>query len=358
MFPFQLLHCDVWTSPIISNSGFKFYLVVMDDFSHFTWTFPLRRKSDVLPTIISFHVFVATQFCCPIVSLQTEKGREFDNHASHSFLPSLGIRLYLTCPYTSQQNGRAERALRTLNESMHTMLFHASALLTFWPDTLATATYLLNRRPCRARSNATPHDLLLGRSPDYSHLHVFGYLCYPNIADTVPHKLAPRSTPCIFLSYPVDTKGYRCYNPTTKRVLTSHHVCFDETVFPFRSMDNAQVTCPPQPAAPDSILVPVVASRRHVPRDVNWAAGSPAGAAAAAPFYADSFTWTRHHAGYTAGHASSGILRTSRGLVCVNTNDGCSLDVYTDNFYFGNRWRCLCCYSPTSGATSHDHQGM
>jgi len=60
-FPFQLLHCDVWTSPIISNSGYKFYLVILDDFSHFVWTFPLRHKSDVLPTIISFHAFVYTQ---------------------------------------------------------------------------------------------------------------------------------------------------------------------------------------------------------------------------------------------------------------------------------------------------------
>jgi hypothetical protein len=55
-FPFQLLHCDVWTSPILSNSGFKFYLVLLDDYSHFAWTFPLRQKSDV-PTLISFHVY-------------------------------------------------------------------------------------------------------------------------------------------------------------------------------------------------------------------------------------------------------------------------------------------------------------
>jgi len=60
--PFDLLHCDVWTSPITSNSGFQFYLVVLDDYSHYVWTFPLRHKSDVLPTLISFHAFVRTQF--------------------------------------------------------------------------------------------------------------------------------------------------------------------------------------------------------------------------------------------------------------------------------------------------------
>jgi len=61
-FPFQLLHCDVWTSPILSNSGYQYYLVILDDYSHYAWTFPLCHKSDVLPTLISFHAFVRTQF--------------------------------------------------------------------------------------------------------------------------------------------------------------------------------------------------------------------------------------------------------------------------------------------------------
>jgi hypothetical protein len=53
-FPFQLLHSDVWTSPIPSNSGFTYYLVILDDYLHFVWTFPLRRKSDVPATLTSF----------------------------------------------------------------------------------------------------------------------------------------------------------------------------------------------------------------------------------------------------------------------------------------------------------------
>jgi hypothetical protein len=122
LFPFQLLHCDVWTSPIISNFGFKFYLVILDVFSHFTWSFPLCHKSDVLPTLIAFHAFVLTQFQRPIMCLQTDNGKEFDNHASRSFFSAQGIFLRLTCPYTLQQNGRTERTLCTLNDSMCTML--------------------------------------------------------------------------------------------------------------------------------------------------------------------------------------------------------------------------------------------
>jgi histone deacetylase 1/2 len=79
----------------------------------------------------------------------------------------------------------------------------------------------------------TPFALLFGVAPDYAHLRVFGCLCYPNIASTAPHKLAPRSVRCVFLGYPLDQKGYRCYNLENKRVIVSRHVYFDETCFPF-----------------------------------------------------------------------------------------------------------------------------
>jgi hypothetical protein len=44
---FDLIHCDLWTSPVVSISGNKYYLVILDDRSHFVWTFPLRVKSDI-----------------------------------------------------------------------------------------------------------------------------------------------------------------------------------------------------------------------------------------------------------------------------------------------------------------------
>jgi hypothetical protein len=51
---FDLIHCNLWTSPIISNSCFQYYLVIVDDYSHYYWTFPLRTKSDVAITLVNF----------------------------------------------------------------------------------------------------------------------------------------------------------------------------------------------------------------------------------------------------------------------------------------------------------------
>jgi hypothetical protein len=53
---FDLIHCDLWTSPILSVSSFKYYLVILDDYSHFLWTFPQRLKSDTFSTLSVFRL--------------------------------------------------------------------------------------------------------------------------------------------------------------------------------------------------------------------------------------------------------------------------------------------------------------
>jgi hypothetical protein len=60
--PFELIHYDVWTSHVVSTSGFKYYLVLLDDFTHLCWTFPLKQKSDVFHSITTFHSYVRTKF--------------------------------------------------------------------------------------------------------------------------------------------------------------------------------------------------------------------------------------------------------------------------------------------------------
>jgi len=77
--PFDLVHCDVWTSPVLSNSGFKYYLVLLDDFSHYCWSFPLRQKSEVHRHIVEFIAYTQTQFGTTPKSFQADNGTEFVN---------------------------------------------------------------------------------------------------------------------------------------------------------------------------------------------------------------------------------------------------------------------------------------
>jgi hypothetical protein len=133
----------------------------------------------------------------------------------HSTLATHDIVFHLLCPYTSAQKCKAELVLRTLNNSVRTLLIHASMPPTYWAEALTVATYLMNRRPSSAINHELSYYRLHDSPPAYAHLRVFGYLCYPNLQATSPHKLAPRSTACVFLGYPSSHKGYRCLDMST-----------------------------------------------------------------------------------------------------------------------------------------------
>jgi hypothetical protein len=130
---------------------------------------------------------------------------------------------------------------------LRTMLIHSAAPTAFWAEALATATHLVNRRPCRATGQVTPFELLFGVPPYYSELRVFACLCYPNLSATAPNKLAPRSVACAFIGYPSDHRGYWCFDLESRHVYTSRHVVFDEQMFPFRRSTST----PPVPPRAD-----------------------------------------------------------------------------------------------------------
>lgn len=102
------------------------------------------------------------------------------------------------------------------------------------------ATYILNILPRKLLSNHSLTQILYNRTPTYNHLRVFGCLCYPLIPSTTIYKLQPRSTPCVFLGYPLNHRGYKCYDLNTKKIILSRHVIFDETQYPF-----AKIHTPP-----------------------------------------------------------------------------------------------------------------
>jgi hypothetical protein len=116
---------------------------------------------------------------------------------------SHGVLFRMSCPYTSAQNGKAGRVIRTTNNIVRSLLFHASVPPTFWVAALNMATHLLNILPTKTLPFSTPHFALFGMQPSYEHLRVFGCSCYPNLSATATHKLAPRSSPlCVPRLFP------------------------------------------------------------------------------------------------------------------------------------------------------------
>ncbi|XP_021306364.1 proline-rich protein 36, partial [Sorghum bicolor] len=219
-----------------------------------------------------------------------DNGREFDNSTSRASFSAKGVTLRMSCPYTSQQNGKAERMIRTVNNVTRTLLIQASMPPTYWADALATATLLLNRLPTKTLHMSTPFFALHGTLPSYHDLRAFGCTCYPNLTATTPHKLAPRSSLCAFLGYSPNHKGYKCLDVATNRVIISRHVVFDETTFPFslrRSLappheldfltndDSSSVSVSPAGTTRAASNVPATTPHQLVPNLDISAPGSP-----------------------------------------------------------------------------------
>lgn len=122
--------------------------------------------------------------------------------------------------------------IRTVNNAIRTLLFQAKMPPSYWPEALHAVVHVLNILPSSAIGAKTPHFLIYGKHPTYDHLRTFRCLAFPNMNHSPAHKLSPRSTPCLFLGYPIHHRGYRCLDLKTNRIIISRHVIFDESTFP------------------------------------------------------------------------------------------------------------------------------
>nr|GEW23704.1 ribonuclease H-like domain-containing protein [Tanacetum cinerariifolium] len=226
---FEIIHSDIWTSPIPSESGIKYYAIFLDHFSHFVWVHPLHKKSDLFDNFVAFRAYVNKQFNVDIKALQCDHDGEYDNTRFHDLFRQNGIQFWFSCPRTSQQNGKSERMLRTINNLIRTLLFQAHIPSSYWVEALNMDAHLLNILPFTAINNKIPFTKLYNQTT-YEHLRVFECLCYPHV--DVLHKLEPRSTPCIFLGYHVNHRGYQCLDLASNKIIILRHVRFDEDVFP------------------------------------------------------------------------------------------------------------------------------
>ncbi|GKD10951.1 ribonuclease H-like domain-containing protein [Tanacetum coccineum] len=180
-FVFDIIHSDLWTSPIPSLSGIKYYAIFLDHFSHYLWVYPLHRKSDLYAKFVEFRLFVNTQFNVDIKSLQCDHEGEFDNTRFHTLFRQHGIQFRFSCPKTSQQNEKSERMLRTINNLVCILLFQAHLPLMYWVEALNMATYLLTMLPSMTIKNEVPFTKLYNKQPTYHDLRIFGCLCYPYV---------------------------------------------------------------------------------------------------------------------------------------------------------------------------------
>ncbi|GJZ86576.1 retrovirus-related pol polyprotein from transposon TNT 1-94 [Tanacetum coccineum] len=190
-----LLHMDLCgPMRVASVNGKKYILVIVDDYSRFTWII----------------------------------GTDLVNQTLREYYEKVGISHETSVARSPQQNGVVERRNRTLIEAARTMLIYAKAPLFLWAEAVATACYTQNRSMIRRRHGKTPYELLHDKPPDLSYLHVFGALCYPTNDSENLGKLQPKADIGIFIGYAPTKKAFWIYNRRTRRIIETIHVDFDE----------------------------------------------------------------------------------------------------------------------------------
>ncbi|GKA13680.1 putative ribonuclease H-like domain-containing protein [Tanacetum coccineum] len=166
---------------VASVNGKKFILVIVDDYSQFTWVKCLRSKDEALYFIIKFLKMIQMRLKTPVRRIRTDNGTEFVNQTLREYYEKADNSHETFISLSPQKNSVVERRNCTLIEAAGTMLIYAKAPLFLWAEAVATACYTQNRSIIRLRHGKTPYELLHDKLLDLSFFHVFDALCYPTI---------------------------------------------------------------------------------------------------------------------------------------------------------------------------------
>nr|GEW78764.1 retrovirus-related Pol polyprotein from transposon TNT 1-94 [Tanacetum cinerariifolium] len=181
-----LLHMDLCgPMRVVSINGKWYVLVIVEEYSRYTWVHFLITKDETPEVIKNFlkKIYVCLQ--APLIIVRTDNGTKFKNHALMEYFDSVGITHETSATKTPQQNGVVERTNRTLVEAARTMLIFSHALLFLWAEAIATA------------------------KPDISYLHVFGALCYPKNDHKDIDRLGAKGDIGFFIGYSANSVAYR-----------------------------------------------------------------------------------------------------------------------------------------------------
>ncbi|KAI5336669.1 hypothetical protein L3X38_015937 [Prunus dulcis] len=227
--PLELVHTDIY-GPMKTDSisGNKYFLLFTDDCTRMSWVYFIRNKSSALECFRKFKAMTELQSGYKIKGLRSDRRGEFLSSEFNNFCAEVGIQRQLTVAYSPQQNGVAERKNRTVVEMAKSMLHEKSIPYEFWAEAVNTAVYLLNRCPTKALNKVTPFEAYTGRKPGIAHLKIFGSPCHVLIPSALRHKLEENSHKCILVGYGLCEKGYRIFDPSSRKIILSRDVHFDE----------------------------------------------------------------------------------------------------------------------------------
>jgi transposase InsO family protein len=249
----ELIHTDVCGPLPATNSGYRYFVTFIDDYSRMTFVYLMQNKSQVLLNIKHLIPRIENVTGRPVSRIRSDNGGEFRNRGINLFCSERGIKQEFTIPYSPEQNGVAERMNRTLMEMVRCMLSQSLLPKSYWGEALLYATTIRNSSMTTNIDKCPPSQTWSGRPCTYSHFHIFGQKVFAHIPNAKRTKLDPKAFEGVFLGLSLDQKGYRVLDVASGKVTNTRSCKF----FPQRAphtvpkLDNNFV-CPPDfPLVPD-----------------------------------------------------------------------------------------------------------
>nr|ABA98045.1 retrotransposon protein, putative, unclassified [Oryza sativa Japonica Group] len=226
--PGQLLHMDTVGPARVQSVGGKWYvLVIVDDFSRYSWVFFMATKDEAFQHFRGLFLRLELEFPGSLKRIRSDNGGEFKNASFEQFCNERGLEHEFSSPRVTQQNGVVERKNRVLVEMARTMLDEYKTPRKFWAEAINTACYISNRVFLRSKLGKTSYELRFGHQPKVSHLRVFGCKCFDLKSGNLD-MFEARSTDGLFLGYLAHTRGYRVLILGTNKIVETCEVSFNE----------------------------------------------------------------------------------------------------------------------------------
>ncbi|CAL8138644.1 unnamed protein product [Prunus armeniaca] len=195
----ELVHVDL-CGPMRNESVARnrYFMLIIDDFTRMIWVYFLRNKSEAFCCFKKFKSMTKLQTGHKVQCIRSDRGGEFLSTEFVEFCEAHGIQRQLTMAYTPQQNGVVERKNRTVIEMAKSIC------------------------PTKALHNITPFEAYSGRKPRIAHLKVFGSLCYVHVPAELRHKLDPKSTKGVDVTF--DEEGAWHWTDNNGSVMTPYTI--------------------------------------------------------------------------------------------------------------------------------------
>jgi hypothetical protein len=225
----ERVHIDLCGPLPNSLGGNRYFLIIVDEHTHYLWVEIVSKKSDSFSRLKKWKLEVEHETDFKLQYLKSDGGKEFGSNEFKEWLTSEGVVHEVSAPYEHEQNGLAERCIQNVSQRAMCQLFGADMSQGFWPYAVKTAVYLINRSPTTALDDKTPYEAWKGKRPGVKHLRTFGEVGYVHIPPETRKKWSKKSRPCRLLGYVPQSRNYKLWDLSQHTVVISPNVDFNES---------------------------------------------------------------------------------------------------------------------------------